>query len=112
MKTLFSTTVMASVIALAACGKGSGSSGSGAISQDELALFRELPGNNAALFGGNYMKMQHFMSSTLGKSLTAGMKDEKAEAWMTCFTSFKAMKVVGGITSAGKDVTLRIVFSG
>jgi hypothetical protein len=110
MKTLFST-VMACVIALAACGKG-GAKGSGAISQDELALFRELPGNNAALFGGNYIKMQNFMSSTLGKALTAQMKDDKAEAWMNCFTSFKSMRVVGGITSAGKDITMRIVFTG
>jgi hypothetical protein len=111
MKTL-SASVMACVMALAACGKGGGAKGSGAISQDELGLFRELPGNNVALFGGNYMKMQNFMSSTIGKSLTASMKDEKSEAWMTCFTSFKDMKIVGGIASAGKDVTMRIVFSG
>jgi hypothetical protein len=111
MKTVLST-VMVSVIAFAACGKGSGPKGSGAVSQDELALFRELPGNNVALFGGNYVKMQNFMSSTLGKTLAATMKNDKAEAWMNCFASFKTMRVAGGVTTAGKDVTLRIVFTG
>jgi len=103
---------MACVIALAACGKGGGAKGSGAVSGDELALFRDLPRNNVALFGGNYMKMQNFMTSTIGKTLAASMKDEKSEAWMSCFISFKDMKVAGGVSAAGKDITLRIAFTG
>jgi hypothetical protein len=82
------------------------------VSGDELALFRDVPGNNVALFGGNYMKMQNFMSSTIGKAMSASMKDEKSEAWMTCFINFKDMKIAGGVSTAGKDVTLRIAFSG
>lgn len=106
------TCLVSSVIAVAACGKSSGPKGSGDLAGAEASLFKEIPGGNLALFGGNYMKMQNFMSSTMGKAVASMMKDEKAEAWMTCFANFKEMKVAGGLGYAGSAITMRMAFSG
>jgi hypothetical protein len=103
---------LAGVMAIAACDKGGGAKGSGDMSSSELSLFKQLPGNNVALFGGNYMKMQHFMSSTMGKAIAANLKDEKAEKWMDCFTKAKDMHVAGGVALEGSKLTMRVAFTG
>jgi hypothetical protein len=102
---------LVSVIALAACGK-SGSKGSGDLSSSEVSLLKEVPGGNNAVFGGNYMKMQHFMQSTLGQAVSAMMKDEKQEAWMACFAQYTNMKIAGGLAYVDGKAQMRMVFSG
>ncbi len=109
---LVSTVLVCGVIAISACEKTGGSKGSGDLSTAELALFKQLPGANLALFGGNYMKMQHFMSSTMGKALAANLKDDKAEAWMDCFTQAKDLRVAGGVGLDGTKLTMRVAFTG
>lgn len=110
---LVSCVFLAGVMAVAACDKGgSAPKGSGDLAGGELALFKQLPGGNVALFGGNYMKMQHFMSSTMGKAIAQNLKDEKAEKWMACFTQAKDMKVAGGVAIEGSKLTMRVAFTG
>ncbi len=99
------------VIAAAACGK-SGPKTSGDLASSEVSLFKEVPGGNVAVFGGNYMKMQHFMTSTLGKAVASMMKDDKQEAWMTCFGQFTNMKIAGGIAFTDGKLSMRMVFAG
>ncbi len=101
------------VAMVAACDKGGSSAkGSGEMSSAEMSLFKQLPSGNVALFGGNYMKMQHFMSSTMGKAIAANLKDEKAEKWMSCFTQAKDMHVAGGVGIEGSKLTMRVAFTG
>jgi len=102
---------LVSVMALVACGK-SGSKGSGDLSSGEVSLLKEVPGGNQAVFGGNYMKMQHFMQSTLGKAVSSMMKDEKQDKWMSCFAQFTNMKIAGGLAYTDGKAQMRMVFSG
>jgi len=111
MQRLITCLAISCALATAGCDKG-GPKGSGDVSQGELSLLKLVPGGNVALFGGNYIKMQHFMSSTMGKAITAQMKDEKAEAWMACFTQVKDLKIGGGLMVEGSKITMRIAFAG
>ena len=80
---------LASSLALAGCEKAHKGQSSGPLGADDIAMFKDLPGGNVALIGGNYMKMQNFMQSSLGKLAEDAM--DKAGAgkgfkdWMACF---------------------------
>ena len=111
MKRAALVSVLASTVALGACGK-SGSKGSGDLSSGEVSLLKEVPGGNNAVFGGNYMKMQHFMQSQLGQAMSAMMKDEKQDKWMSCFGQFGNMKIAGGLAYIDGKAMMRMVFSG
>jgi hypothetical protein len=104
------TAFVVAVSLATACDKGGDSSkGGGALSSAEADMFKSLPSAPVA-FGGNYMKLQSFMQTTLGKgvaSLAKGMKE-----WMDCFAAIKDTKVAGVATLAGKTPEIRLIFGG
>jgi hypothetical protein len=115
--------VAASVFAismLCTCEKASTKS-SGPLDDADLALLKQIPGGNVVLFGGNYMKMQDFMSSSLGKGFV-GLAQKTAQAsgselqgdmhaYMACFSELNALRMVGGVSLDG-GLTMRIAMSG
>lgn len=83
---------------------------------DDYALFKDLPGGNTLLVGGNYMKLQGFMDSTLGKMTekmvaTTGTDPAAYKAWSACFVDMPHMTMAGGIKLAGA-LELRFAFRG
>ena len=83
---------------------------------DDNALFKDLPGGNTLLVGGNYMKLQGFMDSTLGKMTekmmaSTGTDPAAYKAWSACFVDLPHMTMVGGIKLAGA-FELRFAFRG
>jgi hypothetical protein len=109
--------VLMCALALAGCEK-SGSNGSGALSSEDTALLKDIPGGNIAVVGGNYMKLQSFMQSTFGKAVRdmttkiMGSENDAMGKWMDCFTHFPKLKLVGGVASRPGGVEMRLVFSG
>ncbi len=103
------------VLALAACEKdGAGPKGSGDLSSEDRELFKYLPTGSTAVFGGNYMKLQEFMSSTLGKTTAAAMEKygPGMTEWMKCFTDLKGLRLAGSANIAGTGLQLRMIFTG
>jgi hypothetical protein len=100
------------LVALVACEK-AGSKGSGEMSGPDLDLYRSLPAGETVVFGGNYMKLQSFMTSSAGgklmrqytDSLGKGMKE-----WMDCFAELKDLKVAGSVSFSSLE--MRMVMSG
>ena len=108
------TIALASSLALAGCEKAKTKS-SGPLGDADVAMLKDLPGGNVALIGGNYMKMQNFMQSSLGQFAEDAM--EKAGAgkgfkdWMACFADHKDLKIAGGVAlTAGLE--MRLAFRG
>ena len=107
--------IMFLVLALAACEKaGSSSKGSGELSQQDKDLFKFLPAGSTAVFGGNYMKLQKFMTSTLGKTTAEAMEKmgPGMTEWAGCFTELKDLKLAGSANVKGKGLDLRMIFTG
>jgi hypothetical protein len=106
------TLALVSSLAFAGCEKANHKS-SGPLGDDDLAMLRDLPGNNVALMGGNYMKMQNFMQSSLGQLAEDAM--DKAGAgkgfkdWMACFADMKTLKIVGG-AALNDGLEMRLAF--
>ena len=78
----------------------------------DVELFKSLPPGDGA-FGGNYMKLQNFMSSSFGaaamqmaESISPGMK-----AWSECFIGLKDMQIAGTF-KIHAEVELAIVMKG
>ena len=82
----------------------------------DLALLRELPGGNIALFGGNYMKMQDFMQSALGSAAQSLMAATGAgdgmHTWITCLSAKHQTVLVGGAALHDDTLALRIAMRG
>ena len=69
MKRLSLISIACLLAGLAACEKDGGTpKGSGELSSTDKDLFKFLPRGETAVFGGNYMKLQKFMTSQLGKA--------------------------------------------
>jgi hypothetical protein len=113
--------VLASVLTLltgVACEK---SGSKGPLGADDLALLKQIPGGNAAVFGGNYMKMQDFMNTSLGKGVEdlmhKGAQVSGSElagdfhSYMSCISGLKSLRMVGAM-SLDRGLTLRIAMSG
>ena len=106
---------LASSLALAGCEKAHKGKSSGPLGDDDIAMFKDLPGGNVALIGGNYMKMQNFMQSSLGQFAEDAM--EKAGAgkgfkdWMACFADHKDLKIAGSMALSG-GFEMRLAFRG
>jgi hypothetical protein len=105
------------VLALAACEKdGAAPKGSGVLGADDKALFAALPSGATAVFGGNYLKLQDFMSSTLGKTTTTMMEKygPGMAAWTKCFVEIKHnLRIAGAANLTGSNgLDLRMVWSG
>jgi hypothetical protein len=102
-------------LALAACEKDASTpKGSGDLTAADKELFKFLPTGSTAVFGGNYMKLQKFMESTLGK-MTAGAIEKMGPGmpeWAACFTELKDLHLAGAANVAGKGLDLRMVFTG
>jgi hypothetical protein len=114
MRTLLTIT-LCSTVALAGCEKAKGKS-SGPLGGDDIALLKDLPGGNVALIGGNYMKMQNFMQSSLGKMAEDLMEKATGDAkgmkeWMACFADMKDLKIAGGVAITS-GMQMRLVFKG
>lgn len=103
------------MLALAACEKADkGPKGSGDLAAEDKELFKFLPSGATAVFGGNYMKLQEFMTSTLGKA-TATMMEKYGPGmteWMKCFTDLQGLRLAGSANVAGKGLDLRMIFTG
>jgi hypothetical protein len=109
------TMALCSTLALTGCEKAKGKS-SGPLGDADVALLKDLPGGNVALIGGNYMKMQNFMQSSLGELAESAMEKATGDAkgfkdWMACFADMKDLKVAGGVAISG-EVEMRLVFKG
>jgi len=103
------------LLAFAACEKADKApKGSGDLSAEDKELFKFLPSGATAVFGGNYMKLQEFMTSTLGKA-TASMMEKMGPGmteWMKCFTDLQGLRLAGSANVAGKGLELRMIFTG
>jgi hypothetical protein len=111
----FLTITLCSTVALAGCEKAKAKS-SGPLGGDDIALLKDLPGGNVALIGGNYMKMQNFMQSSLGQMAEDMMEKATGDSkgmkeWMACFADMKSLKVAGGV-ALGTGMEMRLVFKG
>lgn len=101
---------------LGACEK-AGEHSSATLSPEDMSLLRDLPGGNSALLGGNYMKLQGFMDTALGKltervmSRGTGADPAAFKAWSDCFASIPQIRMAGGVTFE-PTVGLRFVFRG
>ena len=106
--------IMFCVGALAACEKAGSSKGSGELSAQDKDLFKFLPAGSTAVFGGNYMKLQKFMTSTLGKSTAEAMEKlgPGMTEWAGCFTELKDLRLAGSANVKGKGLDLRMIFTG
>jgi hypothetical protein len=114
MRTLLMLT-LCSTVALAGCEKAKSKS-SGPLGDDDIALLKDLPGGNVAIIGGNYMKLQNFMQSSLGKMAEDLMEKTTGDSkgmkeWMACFSEMKSLKVAGGVAIAS-GMEMRLVFKG
>ena len=98
----------------AACEKDVTPKGSGDLSAEDKELFKYLPAGATAVFGGNYMKLQQFMTSTLGKTMAGAMEQygPGMKEWMKCFTDLQGLRLAGAASVAGKGLELRMIFTG
>ena len=109
------TIALCSSLALAGCEKAKGKS-SGPLGDADMAMLKDLPGGNVAIIGGNYMKMQDFMQSSLGQIAEDAMEKTTGDTkgfkdWMQCFADMKQLSVVGGVAIDG-EVEMRLAFKG
>jgi hypothetical protein len=118
-----SAVVAASVFVISmlfACEK-AGPKSSGPLGGADVELLRQIPSGNVALFGGNYMKMQDFMNSSLGKGVM-GLMEKQAKAtgselqgdmhaYMACFADLNSLRVVGGVSLDG-GLAMRMAMGG
>jgi hypothetical protein len=109
------TIALCSTLALGGCEKAKGKT-SGPLGDSEISLLKDLPGGNVAIMGGNYMKMQNFMQSSLGQLAEDAMEKSGADMkgmkdWMQCFAEMKQLSVVGGVAFEGA-VEMRLAFKG
>lgn len=114
MKRLISIiAIVAWTVVWAACERSGSPKGSGALPPEDKALFDLLPANSTGVFGGNYMKLQQFMSTTFGKT-SAAILDKLGPGmleWSKCFTE-QPIRVAGSGNVVGKGFELRMVFTG
>jgi hypothetical protein len=114
MRNVLLVTILGLSVAASGCEK-AGSKASGPLAGDDLSLLHDLPGGNVALMGGNYMKMQDFMQSTLGKLAQRTMNqlsgDKGFTEWMQCFAEMKQLRMAGGVAFDG-DLDMRLAFKG
>jgi hypothetical protein len=106
--------VIAIALAAAACEKTHDAQGSGALDPSDKALFQYLPAGQALFWGGNYMKLQNFMQSTMGQ-MTSAMMDKMGSGmsqWMTCFADAKQLRVAASVGFEGNGAAMRMVTSG
>lgn len=107
-----SIVAVALLASLSACEKSSPGKGAPA---SEAALWKLLPASSTVVFGGNYLKLQRFMTdSALGKatramgtSVSAGMKD-----WIDCFVGIQGVDVVGAVSIGARGGDMRMVMTG
>jgi hypothetical protein len=117
MKRRSSVSFVVIAIALAsaaACEKTHDAQGSGALDASDKALFQYLPAGQALFWGGNYMKLQNFMQSTMGQ-MTSAMMDKMGSGmsqWMTCFADAKQLRVAASVGFEGNGAAMRMVTSG
>lgn len=114
MRNALLVTILGLSVSAAGCEK-TGSTSSGPLAGDDLALFHDLPGGNVAVMGGNYMKMQDFMQSTLGKVAQRTMDklggDKGLTPWMQCFAEMKQLRMAAGVAFDGA-FDMRLAFKG
>jgi len=119
-RSLLVSALAAASLFTAACEK-AGNKSSGALGGDDVALLKQIPGDNVALFGGNYMKMQDFMNTSFGKGMEdltkAGAAAAGTEfkgdlhAYFSCFSSIKTMRMVAGL-GLDNGMTMHMALSG
>jgi len=96
-------------VALLGCDKGSAPKQSGPLPEAEAALFKNLPAGGNVIFGGNYMKVQAWMQSTMGEAMAALGSGWKQYA--ECWASSPNVKLAG--TAIVADVVeMRMAFTG
>lgn len=115
MRNALLVTILGLSVAAAGCEKATSKS-SGPLGGDDVSLLHDLPGGNIAVMGGNYMKMQDFMQSTLGKLAQRTMTQLSGDAkgfteWMQCFAEMKQLRMAGGIAFDG-NIDMRLAFKG
>jgi hypothetical protein len=98
----------------ASCEKDVTPKGSGDLAAEDKELFKYLPAGATAVFGGNYMKLQQFMTTTLGKTMAGAMEKygPGMKEWMKCFTDLQGLRLAGSANVAGKGLELRMIFTG
>jgi hypothetical protein len=109
------TLALCSTIALAGCEKAKSKS-SGPLGDAEMSMLKDIPGGNVAIIGGNYLKMQNFMQSSLGQLAEDTMEKATGDTkgfkeWMSCFAEMKQLSIVGGVAMDGA-VEMRLAFKG
>jgi hypothetical protein len=117
MKRRSSVSFVVIAIALAsaaACEKGHDAQSSGTLDPSDRALFQYLPAGQALFWGGNYMKLQNFMQSSMGQ-MTSVLMDKMGSGmsqWMTCFADSKQLRVAASVGFEGSGAEMRMVTSG
>jgi hypothetical protein len=102
------------LVAAAGCEK-EGAKDSGPLGASDVTLLSHIPGGNAAIFGGNYMKMQDFMQSSFGTMTTELLEKTSGssgfKAYMDCFAKVK-LTAAGGVALTGDGVAMRFAMRG
>jgi len=87
-----------------------------AVSGDDIEQLKHLPGGNFAVVGGNYMKLQNFMQSSMGKMVeqfsAQATGNEGASKWTDCFAKYPQLHLVGAVGRHEGGVDVRMVFTG
>jgi len=102
---------MVCVLASGACEKSRSTLGG-----DDVEQLRHLPGDNLALVGGNYMKLQNFMQSSIGKMVAQMGVDasgsQSMTKWMACWAKYPELRLVGAVGHHPGGIDVRLVFTG
>ena len=108
--------LLVGLVLVTGCEKsGSDAKASGALSGDESSLLEHLPKGSVALFGGNYMKFQHYLaSSPLAKAMELmeksmpGMSD-----WLNCWVEeIPNVQMMGSVRIQAPTVMMQFAMKG
>ena len=86
----------------------------GPLSRDEVAMLAHLPAGNVALFGGNYLRFQKYMSDSPLSRLVGSLPSAGPgmTAWLNCFIDAKGVHMLGTVKVDAGHVDMRMVMTG
>lgn len=103
------------VLGVVGCDKGSAPSTRVALTADESAMLAHLPAKNVALVGGNFARLQKFMSDSSLSRMMGSFAQSSGPGmteWMNCYAESKNMKMLGAVKVDTSHIDMEYVISG
>jgi len=78
-------------------------------------LFKDVPGNNIALFGGNIPKLQDWLQSTFSSAVenaAASVIGRGFKTWMECFAGARDLRTAAGLALVDGQAEIRTAMTG